>query len=242
MSKNNIEQVTDQRFFVMVYKDFLYSKRLDFYEKGIFVYLKAHCDKESGMAFPSLNTLQKETGLSRSKIQKCLASLEEKGIIKVKHRITEEHGYRSNIYTLYDNQNIWKAENIEELKAAVSEIEEKRMIDILIAKGYNISKEKEPGATAPTKATVEPSTKNNQYSGINNTAQTEKSQDLERYTINQIHQLFDYDIMLSDNPYQKQDIDSVINILHTAMNTRKPVIRIAGEDKPAMTVIATVNA
>lgn len=99
MSKNNIEQVTDQRFFVMVYKDFLYSKRLDFYEKGIFVYLKAHCDKESGMAFPSLNTLQKETGLSRSKIQKCLASLEEKGIIKVKHRITEEHGYRSNIYT-----------------------------------------------------------------------------------------------------------------------------------------------
>ena len=44
--------------------------------------------------------------------------------------------------------------------------------------------------------------------------------------------------MLLDNPYQKQDIDAVINILHTAMNTRKHIIRISGEDKPAMSVIA----
>ena len=60
---------------------------------------------------------------------------------------------------------------------------------------------------------------------------------LSRYTIGQIHQLFDYDIMLIDNPCQKSDIDSVMDVLHTAMNTRRPVIRIAGEDRPAMAVI-----
>ena len=66
--------------------------------------------------------------------------------------------------------------------------------------------------------------------------QTE-SQHLERYTINQIKQLFDYDIMLHDNPYSQQDIDSVIDILYTALNTNKETIRIAGQDKPSMVVI-----
>ena len=43
--------------------------------------------------------------------------------------------------------------------------------------------------------------------------------------------------MVQDNTYQKADIDSVMSILHTALNTTKPTIRIASEDKPSMVVV-----
>ena len=56
-------------------------------------------------------------------------------------------------------------------------------------------------------------------------------------TLEEIKMLYDYDIMVHDNPHQIQDIDSVINILHTSLNTTKATIRVAGEDKPSMTVI-----
>ncbi len=81
------------------------------------------------------------------------------------------------------------------------------------------------------------STQLNQFDIDNPTSNFDKSQDLERYTIDQIRQLFDYNTMLQDHPEQQQDIDTAIGILHTAMNTTKPTIRIAGQDKPAMVVI-----
>lgn len=59
----------------------------------------------------------------------------------------------------------------------------------------------------------------------------------ERYSLSQIKQLFDYEAMINDNPCEKQKIDSVMDILHTVMNTTKSTIRVAGEEKPAMTVI-----
>lgn len=65
-----------------------------------------------------------------------------------------------------------------------------------------------------------------------------KSQELERYTIDQIHQLFNYDVMLQENPYRKNDIDSAMSVLYTAMNTTKATIRVAGEGKPTMIIIS----
>lgn len=59
----------------------------------------------------------------------------------------------------------------------------------------------------------------------------------DRYTFDQIKQLFDYNSMLSDYPDRKQDIDAVMNVLHTAMNTTKQTIRISGQDKQTMAVI-----
>lgn len=43
--------------------------------------------------------------------------------------------------------------------------------------------------------------------------------------------------MVNDDPYKKQEIDSVMGFLHNAMNTTKPTIRIFSEDRPAMAVI-----
>ena len=43
--------------------------------------------------------------------------------------------------------------------------------------------------------------------------------------------------MIYDNPLLQQDIESVMDILYTAMNSKKSTIRIAGEDKHTMVAI-----
>lgn len=143
-------------------------------------------------------------------------------------------GDASNFYTLHDFEELWNAGSSEEMAAIVDEIEEKRMIDILTAKGYYISKEKE--LASDTDQSTDTSTYVNSINIYKDTIKKPESQ-AERYTLDQIHQLFDYRAMVNDNPYEKQEIDSVMGILHNAMNTTKPTIRIFSEDRPAMAVI-----
>lgn len=94
-------------------------------------------------------------------------------------------------------------------------------------------KEKAP-ACEPTKAhTQAPCLKNT----FNSTGNSAKSQASERYSLEQIRELFDYDVMVYDCPVLRQDIDAVMNILHDTLNITSPTIRISGQDKPAMAVI-----
>lgn len=94
-------------------------------------------------------------------------------------------------------------------------------------------KEKAP-ACEPTKAhTQAPCLKNT----FNTTGNPAKSQAAERYSLEQIRELFDYDVMIYDYPDRRQDIDAVMSILYTAMNTTGSAIRVSGQDKPAMAVI-----
>ncbi len=119
--------------------------------------------------------------------------------------------------------------------AVVNEYEEMKLVVELRSRGYTVTKEKEL-VSEPTKAHTQ-ALNLKQINIVNNITNPGGSQDLERYTLDQIKQLFDYDIMIQDSPCQQQDIDSVMGILHTAMNTTKTTIRIAGEDKPTMVVI-----
>lgn len=166
--------------------------------------------------------------------------MKELGVITIEHRIDENKGYQSNLYTLYDYAEIWSVDtgSSEEVVAVVNEYEEIRLISELRSRGYIVTKEKEPETTIPTKVTVDSSTQVNQYDIVNITTSSGESQNLERYTIDQIKQLFEYDIMIHDNIHQKKDIDSVMDILYTTMNTTKTTIRIAGENKPSMVVIS----
>lgn len=238
MARKKIQLAADQRPFIMVYQDFLESELLDnHYQKLVYIYLKKFANSEN-QCFPSVKTLSKLTKISIHKIKDTLKELEEKGIITKENRTRPDGGKNSNLYTLHDSKELWDAGSSEEVAAAIDEIEEKRMIEALEARGYHISKEKELDSAVPIKKTAEPSNpkKTNQFDIVNTTPNSGESQ-LERYTIDQIKQLFDYDIMVQDSPYRQQDIDSVMNILYTAMNTAKSTVRIAGEDKPVMVVI-----
>ena len=238
MARRKIKSATDQRKFTLVYNDFLESDLLNYYEKMVFITLKKFADNETMRAFPSLKTIHSITGISLSQVRRSIEHMEELGVLSVEHRTDKDRGHQSNLYTLYDYAEIWNVDSSENDVAAVAdEISEAKLVAELKARGYTVIKEKEPDKTEPTKVTVEPSTKLNQFDIVNTTINSEKSQELERYTIEQIRQIFDYDILVNDKPLWQRDIDSVFSILHTALNTTKETIRVSGEDKPTMIVI-----
>ena len=237
MARPKIKTITDQRPFIMVYQDFLESDLLDnYYQKLVYIYLKKFADSKN-QCYPSVKTLSKLTKISVNKIKITLAELEQKGVIAKENRTRPDGGKSSNLYTLYDFKELWNVGSNEDVAAVVDEYEDKKLISLLEAKGYRVVKEKELEPTAPTKVTVEPSTQLNQFNIVNTTTNSEKSQ-VERYTIDQIRQYYDYDIMLADEPYKQHDIDSVMEILHTVLNTTKDTVRIGGEDKPTMVVVS----
>lgn len=236
MARPKIKSVTDQRPFIMVYHDFLDSDVIGSHEKMVFIALKKFADSKN-QCFPSLKKLSDVTGLSKRKIQDTLKELEQKHIITIESRLRADGGTTSNLYTLYDFKELWNAGSSEEMTAVVDEYEDKKLISLLEAKGYKVTKEKEPDTTEPTKDQLNQALQLNQFDMVNTTINSQKSQDVERYSLEQIRIIYDYDVMISDNPYQKHDIDSVISILHTSLNTTKATIRIGGEDKPSMVVI-----
>lgn len=233
-----VQTSTPERKFVKVYLDFLNAGLLSGKEQIIFIHLKQYINFANdtgtvrGEVYPTLATLAKNVKMSEKTVRTVLQGLQKKGILEIK----QQGMNKPNIYKINDSAGMWKVGNVEELRVAVDEIEEKRMIDLLTAKGYYISKEK--GLVSDSYQTTDTSTqkKYDIYNKQDTTSQI-KSQDLERYTLDQIHELFDYDIMVLDYPLQQNDIDSIMSILYTTMNTTKSTIHISGEEKPSMVVI-----
>ncbi len=235
MKKKKIELSTDQRPFTIVFNDFLETNLLDWNEKRIFIYLKKFANNNN-QCFPSIKTLCKLSQLSNKTVIKALKGLEEKHIIIKQSRKSEQQGYKSNLYTLHDNAEMWKCENAEELKIVTRETELERSIRILKNAGYNITKEKKPDSDEPTKVTSEPSLQLNRFDTDNPTSISDQSQ-AKRYTIEDLKELYGYDDLIIQYPGKQTDIDIVFDILYDVLNTQKKTIRVNGEDKPRMVVI-----
>lgn len=139
---------------------------------------------------------------------------------------------------------MWVCDNVEDVAAVadnqgVKPLTPAEHIAELERMGYTVQiKEKGLETTAPTKVTADSSTQLNNFNQFDTTTNSGESQDLERYTLDQIKQLFDYDIMIADHSERKTDIDIVFTILYDALNWAKPTIRVDGQDKPSMVVIS----
>lgn len=232
MARKKIKIATDQRQFTMVYNDFLESEVLKSDEKMLFIVLKRFAD-DKGRCFPSLSKLASVMGVSKRKVQDLINSLEEKGIISKEKRNREDGGTSSNLYNIYDYAGMWGIKKCEDNKKISDEMEDARMIGVLIEKGYTVTKGKEL-VSAPTKEQKQAPKKSNLCNKDN--TKVEKSQ--ERYTLEQVKVFYDYEIMVNDRPLCKNNIDAVINILYDTLNTTKKTIRVQGESKPATAVIA----
>lgn len=219
--------------FVILSHNFIKWDMLNWNEKDIYIILLMYADSEQ-KCFPSINTLCKVSGKSNKTVIKALKGLEEKHLLKKENRITK-NGQSSNLYTLYDFDSVWEAESIEQVSKVV-DIETKRKQLYELARELNYTVEEKEPTSAPTKVADVDQNKKSFYMDKDNINKS-KSQELERYTIDQIHQLFKYDVMLQENPYRKNDIEVAMSVLYTAMNITKATIRIAGEDKPSMIVI-----
>lgn len=237
MARAKIKSATDQRPFVMVYHDFLESDLLDnHYQKLVYIYLKKFADSKN-QCFPSVKTLAKLTKISVNKVKTTLAELEQKGVIIKENRVRPDGGKSSNRYTLYDFKELWCAGSNKDVEVVADEALEMKLVAELKARGYTVIKENELDQTEPTKVTVEPSTKLNQYDMVNTTTKSNECQVMERYTHDQIRQKFDLDYVVLDYPQYESDVNTVMQILYDVLNTSKPTVRISGEDKPTTVVI-----
>lgn len=241
-----VQLATPERKFVKVYHDFLQNELLTVEEKMVFIALKSFVDfsKDNGgtqgKAYPTMDTVCKLSSLSRPRATRAINKLIEKKIVtKIRRGLT-----KSNIYILSDYATMWACDNIEEITAIADNKGIKPLTLIehiaeLEKMGYKVEiKEKEPEALQAVQSNNDSNSQLNTNNQYDNTTNSVENQDLERYTLDQIKQLFDYGIMIKENPNLQQDIDTIINILHTTMNTTKSTIRIAGQDKPAMVVIS----
>lgn len=235
MARKKIKSATDQRKFIIIYHDFLESDLLTSHEKMVFIALKKFADSNS-QCFPSLKKLADVTQISKRKVQDTLKSLEQKHIISIESRSRADGGDTSNLYTLYDFRELWNVGSSEEAAAVIDGMEEKRMIDMLTAKGYYISKEK--GLVSDDRQATDASTTKNNFSKENdNTAEAKSQAEKERYSQEDIRALYEYDSLIIQYPEKQTDIDIVFDILYDTLNNQKPTIRISGEDKPQMVVI-----
>lgn len=232
-----VQTSTPERKFIKVYLDFLNAGILSGKEQIIFIHLKQYINFANdtgtvrGEVYPTLATLAKNVKMSEKTVRTVLQGLQKKGILEIK----QQGMNKPNIYKINDSAGMWKAGNAEELRAVVDEIEEKRMIDLLTAKGYYISKEK--GLVSDSSQTADTSTdKNYAIYKEQNTTDKPKSQ-AERYTMEDIKALYEYDSLIIQYPAKQTDIDIVFDILYDTLNSTKPTIRIGGEDKPQMVVI-----
>lgn len=237
MARKKLKIATDQRPFVMVYNDFLDSDLLNYYEKLVFIYLKKFTNPSTNQCFPSVRTLANLTGISVNKVKSILKELEAKGVISKTNRTRTDGGSTSNCYTLYDYAEIWGVSGNDDVESVAAQVDEQKLVAQVRAMGYIVSKEKESSNAEPTKVTAEPDPSNKHFDTGNNTKKWTESQPQERYSLENIQELFEYSVMINDFPQLRPDVDNVITILHETLNTSKKTIRIAGEDLPAMPVI-----
>lgn len=237
MARKKIKSATDQRKFTLIYNDFLESNLLNYFEKFVFIILKKYANNNTMKAFPSLNKLHKVTGISLSKIRRSINHMKELGVINVEHRYNETKGNQSNIYTLYDYAEIWSVDtdSSEEHSMTITEqISEMKLVAELRSRGYFVAKEKE--LASDSVQTTDTSTHINSPNIHKNTTNKIESQG-ERYTMEDIKELYEYESLIIQYPEKQTDIDIVFDILYDTLNTQKKTVRVNGEDKPRMVVI-----
>ena len=224
--------------FTILHNEFIDSELLSGNEKLVFIAIKRHLNSESLQAFPSIKTICKHTGMSKPTVVKAIKSLEEKEILSVERRESDERGYISNLYTLMDFKEIWKAPSMKDMKAVAKTKQYEWAKQIIEAAGGRvIETEKEPKSETDQSTDLSPI--NKRFSETNNTQKRETSQDQdqEKYSVEVLKKLYNYDAMVNDSPEYRKDVDHIIDILYNTLNTSRQKIRVAGEERPAAVVI-----
>ena len=228
-----VQLATPERLYTRVYQDFLNTDLLTTEEKIMFIALKSFVDyrRDEDQVYPSMETLCRLTSMSRPRATRTISSLVKKGIVKkVRRGLT-----KTNLYVIADYAPMWKAADEEELKMyAETNIPytTEDLIRELQRRGVMLDKEKEPSTVGAAAGSDELDV----FLTTNNcNSHNERSQ--ERYSLENVQDLYNYQVMLSHQQFDKKDIDAAIGILYDVLNTTGSTIRIGKEDKPTMVVI-----
>lgn len=228
-----VQLASPERKYVKVYHDFLDNSFLSVEEQMIFIALKSYIDfrEDSGEAFPSVDTLCKRAKMSKPRTIKAINNLIKKGIVKkVQRGLT-----KTNLYTLSDYATMWACDNMEDVAAVADNqgmkpLTPEEHIEALERMGYKVEIKEKELVSEPSKAHTQ--AQKNYNSDVTKNIILEPKSQAERYSLEQIKTLFDYNILITDYPKHEADINVVFDILHEALNTTKQAIRISGENRP----------
>lgn len=220
--------------FTQIFNSFLDSEQLDQHDKMVFITIKSFAYGKR-QSTPSLATISRVSGVSISQVRRCIKKLQNLKILKVEPRINEySNGRMSNIYTLYDSENMWDEEinEIDDYREAVKEFPDDVIEEEFFRRKKNIKKEPVPntGQSEETDALIK-----NKNSLDNHNMGLDEGQD--RYPLDFVKKHFSYDIMIFDHPELEMDIDYVIKILYDTLNSSLNTIRVQKTDRPKEIVI-----
>ncbi len=233
-----VQLASPERYYTKCYHDFMDCNLLNGEEKIVFLALKRFLDvkSEQGKVFPTIETIQDMTGWGNQKVVKYIKSLVKKGVVKkIRQGLS-----KPNIYILADYSTMWTCDTVEDVAAVadnqgVKPLTPAEHIAELERMGYTVQIKEKGLDTEPTKAQHQ-ALDNQNFSKEQNTTDKPKSQ-AERYTMEDIRALYEYDSLIIQYPDKQTDIDIVFDILYDTLNSTKPTIRIGGEGKPTMVVI-----
>ena len=232
-----------ERTFTKTYTDFLDNEILSCEERMIFIVLRSFVDyahDEAGTVYPTMETICRRAGMSRPRATRTINKLVSKGVVQKKRRGLT----KSNVYTLIDSADIWKAESAEDMRQEAEKSELQRHIEALEAAGYTVI-EKEKGLSptgiekSPNSDIYNPSiclsdsntdSENVQYQ--NKCSHTSKGSIEEVYTLENLKAYFEYRTIQADEETKA----AIFNIIHNVLNTSREKVKVCGELRPAAVV------
>lgn len=220
--------------FTQIYNSFLDSDLLNQYEKLVFIAIKSYADNKTKQAYPSLATISRLTGTSISQVRRSIKHMEELGVLDIQHRRSERFGNVQNLYTIHDDPKIWSVTATEEddAEAVAQEISDAKLIAELEKRGYSVTKsiKKEPSSEDTDQSISGEDALQKSYSEKNNSMENVDRQ--EQYSLQDIKNYFDYDVMVNDHPFDREQIDYVIQIIYDTVNSSSDTIRVQKTDRP----------
>jgi predicted transcriptional regulator len=103
---DTIQQGSRRNFFIV--DNCIFDERLNLEPLDMLVYicLLRYANNRSKEAFPGQETIAKNVGISRKRVNIAVKVLEEKGLIKKQQRFDKTGGQKSNNYIVYDASEV----------------------------------------------------------------------------------------------------------------------------------------
>lgn len=201
------------------------------YQKMMYVMLRQYIDDKK-QCFPSVKTLAEECSMSVAKATEVLKELEEKKIITKTSRYLESGGQTSNIYTIHDHVKVKpKQTKPKQINDSVPEFDSLINADQRkeVSQVNNADQSESTHDTSLnndiTDLQFNDNTKKKTSQGENRVAQT-------KYSMDELKKQYDYQSLIAENSAHQENIDICMDIILTAVNSKKQTIRIQKEEVP----------
>lgn len=199
------------------------------YQKMMYVMLRQYIDDKK-QCFPSVKTLAEECSMSVAKATEVLKELEEKKIITKTSRYLESGGQTSNIYTIHDHVKVKPKQtkpkpindSVPEFDSLINADQRKEVSQVNNADQSESTHDTSLNNDI-TDLQFNDNTKKKTSQGENRVAQT-------KYSMDELKKQYDYQSLIAENSAHQENIDICMDIILTAVNSKKQTIRIQKEE------------